>query len=164
MSPTLAEQANVSSILLAILVNLKRECNKRQLFMAASSSDLQNILYKVLIGDWQYLSGGSHFEYGYLQDLIVFSDPDPIPFSPILNQAIEQLKLAGMICWPDILELYLMRLNPNAVNYYEERLLRNTPERLAYQDVIAAKEIAKTIAKHWKKLIVDRNYLMNLPN
>lgn len=156
--------ARANHILLAIFENLRSLNNKRQLFMKVNYYGLQDIFYKILGDGGQYLSGGLYFKFEYLKHLFVFSKYGPISLSPVLQSAIQQLQFAGMICWPDLHEPDLMRLNPGISDYYEMVLLRNTPERLAYQDVISAQEIAKTINAHWQKLVVDRNHLMNLKN
>lgn len=158
--------ALASHILLAIFENLRSQNNKRQLFMKVSYNDLQDIFYRALASHVQYLSGGPYFKYAHLKDLFVFPDSDPIAFSPTFQAAIAQLQHGGMICWPDSQEPDLMRLNPSATDYYETILLRYTDNRLAYQDIIAAQEFAKMISEQerWRKLIVDRSHLMNLPN
>ncbi len=152
-----------SHILLAIFENLRSQNNKRQLFIKAGYDDLQTIFYELLITRGKYLDGVLYSKLEYLKDLFVFSNSSLTLFSYTLQAALEHLQLGGTICWPNSEEPDLMRLNPSATKYYEDVLLRNTDQRLAYQDVISAQEIAKIMSQHlpWRQLIVDRHYLMN---
>ena len=136
-----------SDILIAILVNLKRLCDKKQLFLRAGYNELQEIFYKLLQLD----------NFKYLETCFVFSDSGPIPYCPILQKAVEHLQFANMLCWPDIQEQAprTMRLHTDADAWYEKNL--NCPgKRLAYQDIITCKQIAKVINEMWPGLIVDR--------
>jgi hypothetical protein len=140
-----------SNILAAIFVNLKRQCEKRQLFMRAGYNEFQHIFHELLQDP----------EFQYLQNYFVFSDRGPVPFSLSLQDALVKLMCAGMICWPDFQELIVMRLNPSAEDWYDKVLTANTERRLPNQDIITIQKIARRIAAIWPELIVDRPHLTN---
>ncbi len=150
MGTTVVRQDNTvlaSDILVAILVNLKRLCEKRQLFMGIGYNEFQYIFYELLQDP----------KFQYLQNCFVFSDPDPTPFSSALQEAIEKLQMSGLICWPipDV-----MRLNPSAEDWYDKELVVYE-RRLAFQDIMTALQIAKRIDAIWPELIVDYPNLVN---
>jgi|SRR3989344_385651 len=139
-----------SDILIAILVNIKKLSGQEQLFMRVNYHSLHTIFWSVRTG----------FET-FFEKYFIFSDSGPFPFSPPLQEAIEQLQLAGMICWPDVQEPDAMRLNLNAENWYYEILMGSGPQSLSRQDVIIVQQIAEKIIKVFSPLIVTRPYLMN---
>jgi hypothetical protein len=142
------DELSPRDILLAILVNLKRQCEKRQLFMRAGYNKFQDIFRELLQDP----------EFQYLQNYFVFSEPDPVPFSSMLQKAIEKLQFSGLICWPTFHEPDVMRLNPSAEDWYDKVLMVDTERRLPLQDII--QKIAR-IAAMWSALIVDRPHLTN---
>lgn len=142
-----------SDILAAIFVNLKRHCEKRQLFMKVDYNKFQRIFYELMLRDPESRQ--------CLRNYFVFSDSGPAPFSPLLQKAIAELQLGGIICWPNTQEPDVMRLNPSAEDWYDKVLVANTKRKLALQDVITIQKIARRIDTNWPELIVDRPHLMN---
>ena len=141
-----------SDILIAILVNLKKSCNTRQLFLKAGSYDFQKIFWEIL----------QNPQFEYLRKMtFVYSDSGPEPFCPILQESIEHLQLSGMLNWPDLNEPEIMRINPSAEEYYTQESLGVGNKRTTLQDVIASKQIAKLLKGRWSQLIVERPYLVN---
>lgn len=140
-----------SDILVAILVNLKRFSNKQQLFLKVSYSTFQEI-FKVLclVSDSEFIK--KYFVFGMVGSFI---------YSPLLQEAIEIMQLAGMVCWPDIQEPDLMRLNPSAEDRYEKVLTGDDERKLHLQDIIRIQTIVRKINEIWPHIIVDRSYLTN---
>lgn len=142
-----------SDILIAIFVNIKNLCEKKQLFIKIRTDELQLIINALLL---TYPG-----ELDYLKKLFVFSNSGPIPYSPQLQEAVERLQLAGMICWPDIQEPNLMRLDPSAEGWYYINLVGTRPQKFPFQGVITCKLIAEKMKCFFSTLIVDRPHLMN---
>lgn len=157
METTTTKQQNsevlASDVLLTILVNLKYRCGKKQLFMKIRYSDFHLMFWLPSVFD-EFLA--KHF---------IYSNSGPSIFSPSLQKAIEQLQFGGLICWPDIQEPDLMRLNPSAESYYNEELLSNTDKKLPPQDFISIQKVVdkfmEGIVREQLELIVDRPHLMN---
>lgn len=144
-----------SDILLAILVNLKILSSRRQLFLKGNYNTFQEIFISML----SFLSFSAE---KFFRKYFIFSDSGPVSFSPSLQQAIKELQLAGMICWPDLQEPDLMRLNQSAEDWYREVLTADEKRgRLSAQDIVTIQQIARKIMMAWPELVVDRPHLMN---
>ena len=126
-----------SDFLIAVLVNIKKASAGRQLFIDLDYNGFQE-LWDIIVRDYRF---------SYLKKLFVFSDSGPIPFCPILQEALEHLQLAGILCWPDRQEPNIMRLNPSAELYYENDLTSTGSNRLPLQDIQTSQEIARALVR-----------------
>lgn len=149
MPKQVVTMAYASNVLVAILVNLKRQCTKKRMVMKVNYNKFHEI-FCVLNRYSSVIDLGQ-----FLNRYFVFSDFGPVPFSPRLQEAIEALQVAGMISLPDLQHPDVMELNLSAENWYEKELLANTENRLAHQDVMAAQKIAKLILGSWPELLID---------
>ena len=97
-------------ILCALLVVAETKRPTQRLTFRGHDSELQDVFHKLVAQ-----------VDGKLLGRFVFSDRGPIPYSPILNQSISTLQLAGLIGRenPDYAQVFLQSA---ASTYYEEVL------------------------------------------
>lgn len=97
-------------ILCALLVMAQTKRRVQRLTFRGHDSELQDVFHKLVTQ-----------VAGKLLGRFVFSTRGPIPYSPILNQSISTLQLAGLIGRenPDYAQVFLQ---PAASKYFEEVL------------------------------------------